>query len=199
MRLGMEEMRRELERLRLENAELRRRLSLRVSEQASNGHAPGQERPLHEPLALVTVDSSTREKISLFRNLFKGRDDVYPIFWTNERTGKKGYSPAIENPWNVGVAKPKTYLPLSDQVVHDHLSGEKVIGCYPLLKDNTCWFLACDFDKEGWVLDSLAFLDACKQFGVPAYLERSRSGNGGHVWIFFCTPVPTVSARQMGM
>ena len=190
---------RELERLRKENAELRKRLGMSVAPQALNDHVTAEERAPLELLPSVTADSSTREKINLFRDLFRGRDDVYPIFWTNDRTGKKGYSPAAENPWNSAVGQPKAYLPLSDQVIHDHLSGEKVIGCYPLLKDNTCWFLACDFDKEGWALDSLAFLDVCKQFGVPAYLERSRSGNGGHIWIFFCSPVPAVSARQMGM
>jgi hypothetical protein len=88
---------------------------------------------------------------------------------------------------------------LTDEVILSHLTGEKIIGVYPLLKDDTCWFLACDFDKEGWALDALAFLNVCKDYGVPAYLERSRSGNGGHVWIFFSVPVPATSARQLGI
>ena len=135
----------------------------------------------------------------MFRNLFRGRDDVYAVYWTNERSGKKGYSPAVEDPWNSAKGKSKKYLPVTDRVIHDHLVGESVIGCYPLLKDNTCWFLACDFDKDGWVLDSVAFLDSCNRFGVPAYLERSRSGQGGHVWMFFAASVSAVSARQLGM
>ena len=135
----------------------------------------------------------------MFRTLFRGRDDVYAVFWFNERTGKKGYSPACEDPWSSKKGKAKKYLPLTDKVILSHLTGEKIIGVYPLLKDDTCWFLACDFDKEGWALDALAFLNICKDYGVPAYLERSRSGNGGHVWTFFSTPVPATLARQLGI
>ncbi len=186
MHFEPEEMQRELERLRKENAELRRRLGISVSEPTHSYKTEPEQRPLNvSPIASLTADSSSAEKIALFQNLFRGREDVYAVSWTNERSGKKGYSPAVEAPWNFGKEKPKKYLPLTERVIHDHLVGEKVIGCYPLLKDNSCWFLACDFDKDGWVLDSLAFLDVCKRFEVPAYLERSRSGRGGHIWIFF--------------
>lgn len=130
--------------------------------------------------------------------LFKGREDVYALFWMNEQTGKKGFSPACENPW-APKGKPKKYLPLTDQALHDHLAGKATIGIYPLLNDNQCWFLACDFDKGTWLLDALAFLNVCRQFGVPACLERSQSGNGGHVWIFFSSTIPAVTARQLGM
>ena len=196
----LEEMQRELARLREENAELRRRLGMSVAEPTLSYGGKSEESPLGRgPVPLLTADSSTREKILLFRNLFRGREDVFAVFWTNERSGKKGYSPAVKDPWNSGKSKAKEYLPLTDQVIHDHLAGEKVIGCYPLQKDNSCWFLACDFDKDGWILDSLAFLNIARQFGVPAYLERSRSGKGGHVWIFFSSSVPAISARQLGM
>ena len=192
-----EKLRREMERLRKENAELRRLL---VREPSRGYQETSDQPPLKiEPTSSLTANSPAVDKIALFRNLFRGREDVYAIFWTNERSGKKGYSPAVENPWNFGKEKPKKYLPVTDRVIHEHLIGEKIIGCYPLLKNDSCWFLACDFDKEGWVLDSLAFLDVCKRFGIPAYLERSRSGKGGHVWIFFCAPVPAVLARQLGM
>lgn len=194
-----EAIQRELERLRKENAELRRLVGVTAVEPTLKYHAKPEGYGSVKGVSLLTADSSTQKKIALFRNLFRGREDVYAVFWTNERSGKKGYSPAVEDPWNSGKGKPKEYLPLTDQVIHDHLTGEKVIGCYPLLKDNTCWFLACDFDKEGWVLDSLAFLNVCKRFGVPAYLERSRSGRGGHVWIFFSSPVSAILARQLGM
>ena len=70
-------------------------------------------------------------------------------------------------------------------MIREHLVGKKVLGVYPLLTDETCWFLAADFDKAGWKEDSSSFLDTCRSMGVPAYLERSRSGKGGHVWIFF--------------
>jgi superfamily II DNA or RNA helicase len=196
----LEEMQRELARLREENAELRRRLGMSVAEPTLSYSEKSEESSLGgASVSLLTADSSTREKILLFRNLFRGREDVFAVFWTNERSGKKGYSPAAKDPWNSGKSKAKEYLPLTDQVIHDHLAGEKVIGCYPLQKDNSCWFLACDFDKDGWILDSMAFLNIARQFGVPAYLERSRSGKGGHVWIFFSSSVPAISARQLGM
>jgi len=195
-----EELHRELERLRKENAELRRRLGITVSEPTRSYETKPERRPLDvSSIASLTADSPSTDKIALFQNLFRGREDVYAVFWTNERSGKKGYSPAVEDPWNSGKGKPKKYLPLTERVIHDHLVGEKITGCYPLLKDNSCWFLACDFDKDGWVLDSLAFLDVCKRFEVPAYLERSRSGRGGHVWMFFSSPVSAILARQLGM
>lgn len=195
-----DELHRELTRLREENAELRKRSSLSVHEPPRDYQRKSDPATVNtKPIGSLTADSPAIEKIALFRNLFRGRDDVFALYWTNERTGKKGYSPAIEDPWNHVKGKPKKYLPLTDTVIHDHLIGEKVVGCFPLLKDNCCWFLACDFDKGGWVLDSLAFLDVCKRFGIPAHLERSRSGNGGHVWIFFTATVPAVSARQLGM
>jgi len=200
MSFDSEEILRELERLRKENAELRWRLGSPVIQPTGSYYTKSEQRSSNNsPLISLTADSSSAEKISLFRNLFRGREDVYAVSWTNERSGKKGYSPAVEDPWNFRKGKPKRYLALTDQVIHDHLTGERVIGCYPLLKDNSCWFLACDFDKDGWVLDSLGFLDACKRFGVPSCLERSRSGIGGHIWIFFSSPVSAILARQLGM
>ncbi|HXK26675.1 MAG TPA: restriction endonuclease subunit R, partial [Candidatus Binatia bacterium] len=200
MYFDSEELHRELERLRKENAELRRRLGISVSEPTHLYETKLEQRRLDvSSIASLTADSPSTDKIALFQNLFRGREDVYAVFWTNERSGKKGYSPALEDPWNSGKGKPKKYLPFTERVIHDHLIGEKIIGCYPLLKDNSCWFLACDFDKDGWILDSLAFLDVCKRFEVPAYLERSRSGRGGHVWIFFSSPVSASLARQLGM
>jgi hypothetical protein len=185
MNSDADELRSELQRLREENAELRKRLGLSIHEPARDYRQKSDPAPVNtKPIGSLTADSPAVEKIALFRNLFRGRDDVFALYWTNERTGKKGYSPAIEDPWNHVKGKPKKYIPLTNTVIHDHLIGEKVVGCYPLLNDNSCWFLACDFDKDGWVLDSLAFLDVCKRFGIPAYLERSRSGNGGHAWIF---------------
>jgi hypothetical protein len=200
MNSDADELRREVARLREENAELRKRLNLTAREPSGNYQRKSDPISIStKPIGSLTADSPAAEKIALFRNLFRGRDDVFALYWTNERTGQKGYSPAIEDPWNHVKGKPKKYIPLTDTVIHDHLIGERVIGCYPLLKDSSCWFLACDFDKDGWVLDGLAFLDVCKRFGVPAHLERSRSGNGGHVWIFFSAPVSALSARQLGL
>ncbi|HEB87713.1 MAG TPA: restriction endonuclease subunit R [Gammaproteobacteria bacterium] len=154
------------------------------------------------------IPTTAEGKISLFRQLFRGRDDVFPKLWMSSKTGRKGYSPACGNEWVRGVCeKPRVkcsdcpnqaFLPLNNQVVLDHLQGRHTTGVYPLLKDETCWFLAADFDKESWLDDVAAFVDTCRDIGVPTAVERSRSGNGAHVWFFFSSPVPAVSARRMG-
>jgi len=148
------------------------------------------------------------EKVTLFRDLFRGREDVYPKFWRNEKTGRSGYSPACANEWVRGVCeKPRvkcgecpsrSFLPVTDQVILDHLQGRHVIGVYPLLPDESCRFLAVDFDKLSWQEDVAAFLETCRADGIAACLERSRSGNGAHVWFFFEDPVPATVARKMG-
>lgn len=162
------------------------------------------------PAVEPSTDSPTtaERKISLFRKLFRGRDDVFPLLWVSSKTGRKGYSPACGNEWVRGVCeKPRVkcsecpnqaFLPLDDQVFLDHLQGRHTIGVYPLLKDETCWFLAADFDKESWLDDVAAFVCTCRDIGVPTAVERSRSGNGAHVWFFFSSPIPAVSARRMG-
>ena len=166
---------------------------------------------------IVTNQSSQEEKIALFRSLFRGREDVYPRRFESVKTGKKGYQPVCRNEWVSGVCeKPKIhcencahreFLPVTDIVVRNHLKGfdpqdgserDFTIGVYPMLPDETCWFLAVDFDKASWQEDARAFLETCSQFNVPAALERSRSGNGGHIWIFFAEPVPAAMPRQMG-
>jgi len=156
----------------------------------------------------IDIPTTAEGKISLFRQLFRGRDDVFPKLWISTKTGRKGYSPACGNEWVRGVCeKPRVkcsdcpnqaFLPFNDQVFLDHLQGRHTIGVYPLLKDETCWFLAADFDKESWLDDVAAFIDTCQDLGIPAAVERSRSGNGAHVWFFFSSPIPAVSARRMG-
>lgn len=164
--------------------------------------------------ATVTGSSPASAKIALFRSLFVGRPDVFPVRWENRKAGRAGYSPACFNEWaKGGCGKPKVkcgecphqaFIPFSDETIERHLrgddgrSGDFVAGVYPLLPDETCWFLAADFDKEAWTEDARAFLETCRQRGITAALERSRSGNGGHVWIFFRVPVPARIARQMG-
>lgn len=136
--------------------------------------------------------------MKLFRSLFRGRDDVYAVRWEG-RDGKKGYSPAYRRVWGTPQTdEPKEYFPLTDQVIHDHLTGKLTAGVYPLLADESCWFLAADFDKATWQDDVRAFLHTCAAWKVPAVIERSRSGHGGHVWIFFTARLPAKLARELG-
>jgi hypothetical protein len=159
----------------------------------------------------ITYASRTpQEKVSLFRSLFRGREDIFPKLWTG-RAGKKGYSPACSNDWISGTCgkthKPpvkcsecdnRKFLPVTDQVIMDHLQGRHVIGVYPMLPDDTCWFLAADFDKETWMDDVSAFCETCKSMNTPVAVERSRSGNGAHAWFFFTEPVAATTARTIG-
>jgi len=152
--------------------------------------------------------TSPNDKIALFRSLFLGREDVYPKLWESKETGRKGYTPACANEWVTGLCDKRRVkcgecpnrdlLPVTDQVVRDHLQGRHVIGVYPMLPDETCWFLAADFDKASWEEDVAAFGETCSSLGVPVAIERSRSGNGAHVWFFFTEPVPAREVRRMG-
>ena len=151
---------------------------------------------------------SPEDKVALFRSLFRGREDVYPRLWTSAKGDRKGYSPVCSNEGNRAFCDKfrikcadcpnRRFAPLDDRVVLDHLQGRHVIGIYPLLPDETCWFLAADFDGEGWQEDATAVLEACQRHDVPATLERSRSGEGAHLWIFFTAPVPAAAARKLG-
>lgn len=165
--------------------------------------AAGQP-PAATPLAEAGLDAAG--KVALFRSLFRGREDVFPRLWVNAKTGKKGYAPACRNEWVRGVCdKPRVrcgecpaqaFVPVSDDVVLDHLQGRHVVGCYPLLLDETCWFVAVDFDKAQWQADVTAFARTCTDLGLPVAVERSRSGNGAHDWFFFSAPVKAASARR---
>jgi hypothetical protein len=141
-------------------------------------------------------DASPRGFESL--SLRRGRDDVYAQRWESLRSGKSGWSPALKGGFATDRGRPKEYLPLTDEVIEAHLAGRHHFGLYPLLRDDTCQLLVCDFDGEGWLLDALAYLDAARADGVPAALERSRSGDGGHVWSFFEGRLPAASARRIG-
>lgn len=151
---------------------------------------------------------SPDEKVALFHRLFRGRDDVYPKLWQNKKSGKKGYSPACANEWVHGVCgKPrvkcgecpnKAFLPVTQETLLNHLQGRHIMGVYPMLKDETCCFLAADFDKEAWKEDVRAFTETCRRMNIAYAIERSRSGNGAHVWFFFHNPIPAAMARKMG-
>jgi len=206
----------ELAKLNTERAKVIDRLKKLRFEKAQIDRPPSQL-PLFSNKVSLTTDSSEDAKIVLFRTLFRGRDDVYPRRFESAKTGRTGYQPACQNEWVRGICKkPKikcrdcdsnSYLPITDEVIRNHLMGidpsatnarDFTIGVYPLLVDETCWFLAVDFDKVTWMEDVSAFLEICHAHNEPAVLERSRSGNGGHVWIFFSEPIPATLARKLG-
>lgn len=171
--------------------------------------APAGDPPVPTP---GPADRDT--KVALFRSLFRGREDVYPRYWENpkkkDKNGKvlHGYKPVCLNEKNrtlcdwprvkCGECPNRRFAPLDDQAILDHLQGRHTLGVYAMLKDETCWFLAADFDKEDWQEDVRAVLETCREMEVPALLERSRSGNGAHLWIFFSTPIPAATARKLG-
>ena len=156
----------------------------------------------------TTATLSPSEKIALFLSLFRCREDVYPRLWENAKDGRKGYAPACRNEWFRGVCeKPRVkcsecfhqaFPPLDETAARDHLTGKHTIGTYAIRQDNSCVFLAADFDGAGWREDILAYRDAALGLGIAVALEKSRSGNGGHAWIFFREPVPALEARRLG-
>jgi superfamily II DNA or RNA helicase len=165
------------------------------------------------PAPSVTMAATTATKIALFRSLFRGREDVFPRRWDNAKTGKSGYSPVCRNEWVRGVcSKPQVkcsecpnqaFQSVTDKIIRAHLQGrlgtaDFTAGVYPMLPDETCWFLAADFDKRFWQGDIAAFRETARAEGVAVAVERSRSGNGAHAWIFFAEPVQAAEARRLG-
>ena len=188
----------ELARLRAENARLTELLD-------THGIAWRVPESVTEPGSSIAL--STDGKIALFRKLFRGRTDVYPVRW-DSKAGKSGYAPACANEWRAGVCeKPRIkcadcghrlLMPLTDQTIYDHLAGRHIVGVYPLLADDSCHFLAADFDGADWRGDALAFAESCRELGVPAALEVSRSADGAHAWVFFSSGVAARDARRLG-
>jgi hypothetical protein len=181
-----------MQRLREENVRLRCHLQahgIQIPAAQSNTVIPVITNAL--PSAHIPV-LKAEQRIALFRSLFHGRDDVYAVRWENT-DGRSGYMPRADRDWNAYLRakdedrrkidrQTRKFRSLTDEVVRGHLVGAEItIGIYPLLQDETCWFLAVDFDKKTWQRDATAFLAACCELNVPAALERSRSGNGGHV------------------
>lgn len=195
----------ELRQLREENT----RLKDLMTRHGITWEEPTAPAPLSAPTesAPPPTHFTTDDKIVLFRSLFRGREDVYPQRWKSAK-GTSGYSPACANEWKPSVChKPRVkcgdcnqrqLLPVTGQVIYDHLAGKQTIGVYPLLGEDSCYFLAADFDEADWREDAKAFMQSCREFGIPAALEISRSGNGAHTWIFFAEPVPAREARQLG-
>jgi superfamily II DNA or RNA helicase len=144
--------------------------------------------------------------ITVFKSHFQGRHDVYAVRW--EKDGKSGYMPAYKVDWSDynkhkasgGSFKDytkKEYLPLGDEAIQNHLSGKETVGIYPLLEDNTSYFIAADFDEKNWKESILKLHQTCTNLEIPSYIERSRSGNGGHLWIFFEENFPAEQTRKL--
>ncbi len=188
--------------LEVENAELRKRLGEDV--------APIEKKPT----AMQYL--SLQEKVDLFKSLFKGHEDAFARRWYSKTSGKAGYQPVCQNEWSPLCDKRtfkcadcpnRHFSPLTDNDIYQHLEGKDadgrdVIGLYVLNEDNTCHLLCTDFDdkncEHSYQNDVLAFIDVCKSWNIPCSVERSRSGNGAHVWIFFDVPVLAVKARRLG-
>jgi superfamily II DNA or RNA helicase len=185
---------------------------VKTEEELTTLEADGQLNLGAPPAAEVQFPRTPAEKVSLFLDLFGTRRSVYPQRWENNKAGKSGYSPACNNDSfsnrQSGICrKPKVkcsecphqrFPPLDERAVESHLRGEQTLGVYAIGTDDTCRFLAADFDGEGWRDDVLAYREAAERVGLTVAIERSRSGNGAHGWIFFAEPVPAVTARRLG-
>ncbi|OIN78965.1 DEAD/DEAH box helicase [Mycobacterium malmoense] len=189
----------ELKTLRADNARLRHLLKL--SEEQARAADPDQAALAGAPASPVDMRSAPEAKVRFFLDLFRCRSDVYALRWENSRDGRSGWMPAIRGYWRKGMSRADaSYLPLTPDVIGRHLRGEIHIGLYPLDDDDTCWWVAADFDKEAALLDALAYMKAARAHKVPAALEVSQSGRGAHVWIFFAqaTSAATVATSLLG-
>ena len=174
-------------------------------------------KPIYSLVSVSTITLSIDERIRLFQSLFKGREDVFARRWFSKTTGKSGYQPVCINEWKQGLCDKKKYrcaicpnrnfAPLTTQDTYRHLEGKDeyccdVVGLYAIMQDNNCAFLCADFDdkncKYGYKEDVLAYVGVCREWLIPYAIERSRSGNGAHVWIFFEAPLPASKARRLG-
>lgn len=194
---------------------LRRQNLLLAEENARLKEMLGLEAPKTPTAAPVVVDSTLAitatsppvSKVELFRALFRGRVDVHAKRWQS-RSGGSGYAPACSNEWRSGLCDKRRVkcadcthrelLPLDASAIEDHLTGRSTVGIYPMLDDETCCFLAIDFDDETWREDVTALHSAASGADIDCYVEVSRSGAGAHAWLFFAEPLPATLARRLG-
>jgi hypothetical protein len=198
----------QLARLAAEEGKVRSQLATLRAELASIDATQTRIRVSLAPFRPVATPVTPGQKVALFRQLFNGRQDVFPTRFVSKKTGKPGYAPACTNKFVRGVCElprikcgecpNQAFVPVDDAAVLAHLRGQHVMGVYPLLEDETCWFLAVDFDKKTWIDDVSAFIATCGDIGLQPAVERPRSGNGAHVWFFFSEPVAAGTARKMG-
>lgn len=193
----LDAMRSRITELEADNAHLRG--MLKFSGQEGNRPGPAPTVLFDAAPAAVTASSPAHEKVAFYLSLFRARRDVYALRWDSERLDRGGWMPAVQGRFRKGVRPAdRVYLPLTEQVVRGHLSGEVEIGLYPLLDDDRCHWLAADFDGATSMLDALAYVKAARSCGITAALEVSRSGTGAHVWIFFTAAATAAQARQVG-
>lgn len=210
----MDEYLRELQRLRDENARLKAVLAIHgISLETADSIRPAVPEMAKPPRQMLSLE----QKVALFRSLFRGREDVFARRWSNPSKGISGYQPVCVRERDPRFCDKKKYKcskcpnretkPLGYEDIYRHLEGknpkgEDVVGVYAILPDNTCYFLCCDFDdknsEHGYQDEVRAYIDVCEDWGIPAYVERSRSGNGAHVWILFREAIKAKTARQMG-
>lgn len=191
--LEKEELINIIQKLEKENKELKEKIYGKI-----------EEKEIHKEQKVI----SNEEKVKIFRDIFKGRTDLYAKRWTSNKTGKSGYSPVCRNEFSIYKCdKPRIKCnecpnrvlePLTDEIILKHLKGEITIGIYPLLPGDTCNFLAIDFDKKTYEQDVIAFWSTCDELNIPIYVEKSRSGNGAHIWIFLEESMPANVVRKMG-
>ena len=205
-----------INRLTKENSQLKAKLGL-IESQAFLNTSPAVQAEIYVPegesndgnrFTDVNSTSDSPSKIRLFMSLFKGRDDVYAMRWENKNKGTSGYAPVCLNQWQPGICekpkiscskcKNKSYAAMDENTIENHLRGKTVVGIYPMLPDETCCFLAMDFDEADWQKDISAVRDVCKEFMIPIAVERSRSGRGCHAWFFFENQLPATLTRKFG-
>lgn len=155
---------------------------------------------------------SNRSKISIFKALFVGKSDVIAKQYKYKNEDKIGYTPYCRNDWKYGVCpkkkgrsnglckgcKAKSFVSYSDAIIKKHLKGEITLGIYPMLDGDKASFLVIDFDKKNWQKEVLVIAKLCSELEIPYAVERSRSGNGAHLWFFFKESHKAYDIRQFG-
>ncbi len=187
LRKKLRSLQQENEQLKKENTILRERLGV------NDPPNKNQTTEKNQHASTFNKYRPSEEKVALYLSLFKGREEVFAKRWENKK-GRTGYSPVCHNEWKPGICKKpqikcsvctrQHFQPLDEQAIEAHLRGDLTAGIYPLLSDNSCYFLAIDFDKKNWQQDIQALMEVCKSLNIPFATERSRSGNGAHLLTF---------------